>query len=217
MTSFFLITPLILFFGTPGLDAKLAFARAAAALTALSGTGAASIAEVSFSLSDSIATPGISARIPGCVAGFDSTRPSSSSRSSLSQSNLALCLSRNSNLVPYCSDLEDFPQRLMSFRMLSGIGRTLIVLRTTTLPVRRSKHLTEPCRFPDGPRAIQLCVRSAIVLVMSASLLASTYAPKRARQSFFISSFLLVTISRGEYFSETPDASGTAFSIITTK
>ena len=37
----------------------------------------------------------------------------------------------------------------------SGIGSSVMVRRFTTMPVSRSKHLTEPSKLPLGPSAIQ--------------------------------------------------------------
>ena len=45
---------------------------------------------------------------------------------------------------------------------------------TITAPVSATKHLIDLCLFPDGPKYMQLCLRSIFSLVMLASILAST-------------------------------------------
>ena len=42
--------------------------------------------------------------------------------------------------------------------------KTVTVRRVNTLPVVKSKHLIEPCKFPDGPKARHGCVRAFMVL-----------------------------------------------------
>jgi hypothetical protein len=86
----------------------------------------------------------------------------------------------------------------------------------TTMPVSKSKH-TEPWRIPLGPSANHGCVRGRMVFVVSASSLASMYAPKLTRQCLAKSIFSCLTISRGENSTDIPFLAGVAFSHMTTK
>ena len=63
---------------------------------------------------------------------------------------------------------------LFTSRLSRGHGSCVTVRRCKIFPVSISKHLTEPCLFPTGPRAMQLRVRSVLSFVTTASVLAST-------------------------------------------
>ena len=69
------------------------------------------------------------------------------------------------------------------FRIASGYDKTSKIRLTTNTPVSITKHFIDPCRLPDGPTYMQLCRRSTFLFVISASILASTYAPTTALQS----------------------------------
>ena len=100
---------------------------------------------------------------------------------------------------------------------LSGMGRGVIVWDFLTTPVLMLKTLCVPWRLPVGPRNMPGNVQERMVLVMVGSLCASTYEPKVALQCLSKSSSRPRTISWGEYFLDTPAATGRLFNQSTAK
>ena len=126
-------------------------------------------------------TPGSSAGISLCNVGLSSERSTTSLRSSLSQSYLALFLFRNT-ILPRCSSRAERFAQLWTVVMIAwGIGIFRIVRHFLIAPVTTSNTFCVPWIFPVGPNKIPGKVRPRFVFVMTASSFASTYAPNRPR------------------------------------